>query len=139
MGTNQSLTTKQVTVLTMLKELENYVFFEEILEDFSWDSIGVKPDEEDEIFEILQHYGYIGSDRMLTLDGKQYLYLLKEYVEKKAESPAVELNTSFTLINIEKLGLNIDILPEINEVFKGVKEFGVLLKNVVRILKSTKQ
>ena len=81
----------------------------------------------------------IGSDRMLTLDGKQYLYLLSEYVEKKVENPTVVLNTSFTLINIEKLGLNIDILPEINEVFKGVKEFGVLLKNVVRILKSTKQ
>ncbi len=131
MGTNQALTTKQVTVLTMLNDFECYMDFEEIIKDFSWDEIGVKLDEEEEIFDILEHYGYIGSDRMLTLDGKQYLYLLEEYVDKATKGSAVELNGSFSLINIEILGRNFDYIAAFSKVFKVANDLSGVIKTIL--------
>lgn len=137
MGTNQALTTAQVTVLTMLYELEDYL--DTKIEDFEWKSIKLDLQTVYEYVDILQYYGYVDSDNVLTLDGKQYLYLLSEYVEKKVENPTVVLNTSFTLINIEKLGLNIDILSGTGDVIEGTKKIGKLLIAGIRKLKSKEQ
>lgn len=137
MGTHQPLTTAQVTVLTLLYELEDYL--DTKIEDFEWKSIKLDLQTVYEYVDILQYYGYVDSDNVLTLDGKQYLYLLSEYVEKKVENPTVVLNTSFTLINIEKLGLNIDILSGTGDVIEGTKKIGKLLIAGIRKLKSKEQ
>ena len=81
MGTHQPLTTAQVTVLTLLKDLDELEDIKAV-DKFCWDSVGINWDEETEIFATLEHYGYIDDERNLTLDGKQYLNLLKEYIQK---------------------------------------------------------
>lgn len=134
MGTNQALTTAQVTVLTLLKDLDELEDIKAV-DKFCWDSVGINWDEETEIFAILEHYGYIDSERELTLDGKQYLNLLKEYIQKvedtktlnkKDKGMNIELNANFSFINIDKLvdffGSLIDVSKKIGK-GKKVAEF----------------
>ena len=134
MGTHQPLTTAQVTVLTLLKDLDELEDIKAV-DKFCWDSVGINWDEETEIFATLEHYGYIDDERNLTLDGKQYLNLLKEYIQKVEDTKKskkrerninIILNANLSVINIDKIieffGSLIDVSKEVGK-GKKIAEF----------------
>lgn len=141
MGTHQQLTTEQVEVLILIKVISE--FEEESHEKLTTDleeiidSNKMTKDSGEEICEMLEYYGYIEEDitegigYALTLDGKQYIKLLDEYIEAKNENPEI-VNIYFSLINIEKIqfslvdsfklfGMDIEV-TEIMKLAKGISE-----------------
>lgn len=60
----------------------------------------------------LCYYGYINEKGDVTRDGKQYISLLLEDLEKKAENPSIVINNQFTLINIEQLNAGLNTFVE---------------------------
>lgn len=133
MGTQQQLTTEQAELLILIKEIEDFNREEPgHIPDggvgrLLVENTNVTPDELDIITETLEYYGYLQNDYELTIDGRQYVELLKEYLQKKTENPCVE-HISFSLLNIEKLELSfakIDILSNLGkwiELFEKVKK-----------------
>lgn len=126
MGTQQALTTRQLEILILIKEIEDMkaqsddeqkTHNSEILDNIFKDESGEKDDDTleyhrylDESWEkavnTLDYYGYL-DDFKLTIDGKQYIELFMEYLENKAENPSVE-HVTFSLINIEKLEVKLE-------------------------------
>ena len=143
MSTQQQLTTEQAEVLITLSLLEKFedegdISMSEKIDRFSWDCIGVDGDEVDELLETIEYYGYINSESCLTIDGKQYIALLSEHLDKKSENPSIVINNQFTLINIEKLNAGINAVIEsvgICDTIKGVKN---AVQNVIRTIKGKK-
>lgn len=99
MGTYQQLTTEQVEVLEVLRDLEDfhselYNSQQEKIDAFSWDSLDLnKPDEELILYiDMFKHFGYVDPDGTVNYDGLQYLLLhrqrerIKLEVDKKKES-----------------------------------------------------
>lgn len=117
MGTNQELTTEQVEVLIVIDEINKYLAK---TREFLRDKMAVVIDESLHttdgcmaVIEVLEYYGYvkecedIDDEYELTIDGKQYLALFKEYLNEKSNNPVI-IHNSFSLINIENLKVNID-------------------------------
>jgi len=119
MSTEQRLTEEQVEVLFVLETLENYMY-ESSPESTMNDLIsqlelgsgkGLSEKGNDiEILDALEYYGYIDSDRTLTPDGKQYIKLLREALEKtdEKENVSMTIDNKIVLINIEKVYLGIN-------------------------------
>ena len=135
MGTQQALTTKQLELLTLLYSIEEFVdkeAKEEMvtpIDEILISNCVYKEEEYDELTEALIAYGYVDDNIKLTTDGKQYIALFIEDLQKKAENPSIVMNNQFSLINME--AFNID------NFIKIAKECSVLDKvvNVVKLLK----
>jgi len=117
MGTHQELTTEQLEVLILIDEINKYLaesraFLEDNISAVIDGSLHTA-DGCMAVIEVLEYYGYIkesedmNDDYELTIDGKQYLALFKEYLKQKTNNPVITHN-SFTLVNIENLKANIE-------------------------------
>lgn len=87
-----------------------------------------------EICKVLEYYGYVksvGDDYALTIDGKQYIGLFKDFLHKKADDSIVVHNT-FSLINIEKAQADI-------EMCLGKLDFSLKVDGLIEALKSVVQ
>lgn len=146
MGTQQQLTTEQVNLLILISEFEECAMKQkEEVDDVMPIDIMITQDNlvelEDfsRIAEVLHYYGYIGRDYSITMDGKQYLELFKEYLQQKEKYPTVAFNNQFNLVNIEVLSnmLNANIGKE--GISGVIGEFAKLCKNVGQMIKGTIQ
>ena len=141
MGTNQQLTTKQIAILMLAKDVEEFIDenYISIIEEHGKDGVniqeqivyviekmnkntkeasiirGMDGDNIAEVFYILEYYGYVDRNDKLTIDGKQYLLLFEEYLSVKIEQPQVIIHNEFSLINFESL------LSAFNVDFGGIK------------------
>ena len=130
MGTHQELTTEQVELLLIIENIEEFDKtnpgnipnggVKEILDT----SNVMDPDKFNELAQVLEYYGYLHRGDELTIDGKQYLALFKEYLKEKTNNPLI-VHKSFTLINIENL--KADIEASLGKISFAV-EFGELSK-----------
>lgn len=156
MSTYQQLTTEQIEVLILIDEINNCLkedpdyIINGITEEI-YERINPKQSES-EICDALEYYGYIEygidedgeeTDYVLTIDGKQYIELFKEYLKAKTENPKVVYNY-FTLINIKELNLKLieklevlgvkietsEIIKLANEVLESAKNIWSLLKKL---------
>lgn len=126
MGTQQQLTTEQVELLILIKEIED--FNKEQSGNIPEGGVGeiivsngvMTADEFDNITDILENYGYLQNDYELTTDGRQYIKIFQEYLQKKAKTTNVE-HISFSLINIEKLELAIAKIDILNNLGKWLE------------------
>ena len=142
MGTQQELTTAQIEVLILINDICEYLRdndmeneFETNMNETVCNIFCVEKDEViddskqsyyDEICEILHHYGYVDEDYFITTDGKQYLYLFKEYLDAKSTNINITHN-SYSLINIEELELSVEACLGkigIGENIGKISEFG---------------
>lgn len=136
----EKLTTKELLVLSVLEQAIN----EEVdMTTISWDSAGIKYDEETRIFEILEDYGYIAPDDIeegvyeITNQGYQYLRLCeKELEEVKNEAEQSKGNTNIeklavkcTMFNLESLIGGISAVS-INFPTSGLIDLGKKIKNL---------
>ena len=136
----EKLTTKELLVLSVLEQAIN----EEVdMTTISWDSAGIKYDEETRIFEILEDYGYIAPDDTeegvyeITNQGYQYLRLSEEELE--AVKSAAErsngninidnLTMKCTMINLESILGGISAVS-INFPTSGLIDLGKKIKNL---------
>lgn len=119
MEVKHALTEQQVEVLLVLEALENYMYenspestMDDLIGQLEQGSLrGLSEEGNDiEILDALEHYGYIDSDRMLTIDGKQYIKLLRDALEKtdEKENVSMTINNKIVLINVEKVYLGIN-------------------------------
>ena len=121
MGTQQALTTKQLELLTLLYSIEEFVekeAKEEIVTPINEILISncvYKEEEYDELTEALIAYGYVDDSIKLTTDGKQYIALFTEDLQKKAENPNIVMNNQFSLINMEAFNAGINTFIEIGK------------------------
>lgn len=114
MGTQQELTTEQVEVLILIEDINKYLAEnKETLEvpmSETVDGIIVTEDGCVEVCETLEYYDYIESTEdgyEVTVDGRQYIRLFKEYLKAKKENTAV-IHKSFSLINIERFKMDME-------------------------------
>lgn len=136
MGTQQQLTTEQAELLVLIKEIED--FDKEQPGHIPEGGVGeiivsseiMTANEFNDITDILENYGYLQNDCELTMDGRQYVELFQEYLQKKAENPSVE-QVTFSLINIEKMEGSIAKISILDNVGKWPK----LLQAAVKAIK----
>lgn len=138
MGTQQALNTEQLKLLILLKAIEE--FGEEsgnetpVFEILGQDGF-MKPETADELLGALNDYGYIDEDDKLTIDGKQYIALFEDDLQRKKETPNIEINNSFSLINLEKLVVGLDASIELGGVGDLVKGITEKIKSVLQSIK----
>lgn len=140
MGTQQTLTTEQVELLIIISEIEKFDSvhpgnipaggIKEILEN----SNIMTSEKFCQLANILEYYGYLHNGDGLTIDGKQYVELFKEYLRKKAENPNVEHN-SYSLLNIRKLEFNLEVCFGKISILENLGEISDLLKNAGQTIK----
>lgn len=140
MGTQQALTTEQLELLIIIDEIET---FDRVHPD-NIPAGGIKeilnnngimsPEDFSRIANVLGYYGYIHNGDELTVDGKQYIELFKEYLKQKSENPNIE-HISYSLLNFEKLEINLEACLSKISVLENLGEIPDLLKNVVQVVK----
>lgn len=140
MSTQQALTTEQVELLIIISEIEKFDSvhpgnipdggIKEILNNSSI----MTPEEFDQLANILEHYGYLHHGDELTIDGKQYVELFKEYLRQKAENPNVEHN-SYSLVNIGKLEFDLEVCLGKISILENLGEISDLLKHAGQVVK----
>lgn len=140
MGTQQALTTEQTELLIIIDEIEEFDRkhpgniplggIKEILES----SNVMTSKEFSQLANVLGHYGYLHNGDELTIDGKQYIELFKEYLKQKAENPNIE-HISYSLLNIEKLEINFEACLSKISILENLGEIPDLLKNAVQAVK----
>lgn len=140
MGTQQALTTEQLELLVIIDEIQEYDKehpnsipaggIKEVLDSSSI----MDSDNFNRIAHVLEYYGYIHNGDELTVDGKQYIDLFKEYLEQKSQDITIQ-HMSFSLINFEKLDLSLsDSLLKVS-FLENVGEISSLIKMVVQAIK----
>lgn len=143
MDTQQALTTEQLELLIIIDEIET---FDKVHPD-NMPAGGIKeilnnngimsPEDFSRIANVLGYYGYIHNGDELTVDGKQYIELFKEYLKQKSEDIKIE-HVSFSLLNIEKLNLTLfDSLGKIS-FLENIGEISSLIKDVAQAIKRAK-
>lgn len=143
MGTQQALTTEQLELLVIIDEIQEYDKehpnsipaggIKEVLDSSSI----MDSDNFNRIANVLEYYGYIHNGDELTVDGKQYIDLFKEYLVQKAQDITIQ-HISFSLINFEKLDLCLsDSLLKVS-FLENVGEISSLIKMVVQAVKKIK-
>lgn len=140
MGTQQALTTEQVELLILINDIEDFDRehpgniptggIKEILDS----SNVMEPEKFSQLANVLEHYGYLHNGDELTIDGKQYIELFKEYLKQKAEKPNVE-HISYSLINIENLEHNLELCLGKISILESLGEISDLLKNAGQAIK----
>jgi len=148
MGTHQELTTEQLEVLILIDEINKYLaesraFLEDNISAVIDGSLHTA-DGCMAVIEVLEYYGYIkesedmNDDYELTIDGKQYIALFKEYLKQKTNNPVI-IHNSFALVNIESLKVNIeaclgkiDLALEFGDLFKLVDSAILSIKDWIR-------
>lgn len=143
MGTQQALTTEQLELLVFIDEIQGYEKehpnsipaggIKEVLDSSSI----MDSDNFSRIANVLEYYGYIHNGDELTIDGKQYIDLFKEYLEQKAQDATIQ-HISFSLINFEKLELSLaDSLLKVS-LLENIGEISSMIKNVLQAIKNYK-
>lgn len=141
MGTQQALTTKQLEFLILVESIEefgkkngNQTAIMEILTQDKFMTV----EEYLELDRVLEYYGYLNEYGNTTVDGRQYVALFLEDLQKKIENPSIVINNQFTLINIEALNAGINNFVDIagnSDIFKlvaeGVKKLRQFIKEKV--------
>ena len=143
MGTQQALTTEQIIILDIIDYLEKYNDDEFINADitkklsaFSWDSVDIDPMSVEENLELLEYFKYISADRTLTYQGRQYLMLSKEYAKRKYKKKSFISINKFAILDIEKLGVILDVTNDLGNCFKVIKnETGKLVITIQEKIK----
>lgn len=134
----EKLTTKELLVLSVLEQAIN----EEVdMTTISWDSAGIKYDEETRIFEILEDYGYIAPDDIeegvyeITNQGYQYLRLCeKELEEAEAQIKNGNKQIKFSLINIEGNSMQLGLMNVKAESKLGESKISIGLKTLIEMM-----
>lgn len=143
MGTHQQLTTEQVEVLILIDEI-NMIMGGNITKDSvveSMSDIVQTKKEISDIYVMLEYYGYIKESNnettgyIVTLDGRQYIQLFKEYLKAKAENPKV-VHNNFSLINIGKVKIDLNRKLEICGIKVEVSEIVDLAKKALDSISS---
>lgn len=138
MSTQQQLTTEQVEFLTLICSIEELRKVEELPPSFIilTQDKAYTTEEYEELSEVLQHYGYLDEDDKVTTDGKQYLALFAEYLDKKSENTNIVVNNEFTLLKLDKLNIGLNAFIDIagsSVIFKKITD-GV--KGVLQAIKN---
>lgn len=142
MGTHQELTTAQVEVLILINDICDFITDNNLEDEFETNMnetvcsiFCVEKDEDidnskqsyyNSICDILHYYGYVDEDYFITTDGKQYLYLFKEYLDAKSSNINIT-HKSYSLINIGELELSVEACLgkiSIGENIGKISEFG---------------
>lgn len=144
MGTQQQLTTEQAELLIMISEIEEFDSLhpgnipdggiKEILEG----SNIMSSEKFCQLANILTYYGYLHNGDELTIDGKQYVELFKEYLIQKSEDINI-MHSTYSLLNIEKLEFNLEVCLGKISILENLGEISDLLKNVVQAIKRGKR
>lgn len=140
MGTQQVLTTEQIELLIIIDDIEEYDRkhpgnipaggIKEILESSSI----MTSEEFKRLANVLEYYGYLHNGDELTIDGKQYIELFKEYLKQKSENPNIE-HISYSLLNFEKLEINLEACLSKISILENLGEIPDLLKNAGQAVK----
>lgn len=141
MGTQQELTTEQISLLLMIKMVEDFEKenpnnipdggVKEVLDSNDL----VKPEDFDRIAKVLEYYGYLRNGDELTIDGRQYIELFTEYLEEKTSNPIV-VHNSFTLVNLEKLDFSIDACLFKCGIAEGLTDISKTIKVAMQAIKN---
>ena len=141
MGTQQALTTKQLEVLTLIYDIEefgkkhgNVTGIKEILTQDGY----MQDEEFDKYYKVLDYYGYLSVEGNVTIDGKQYLDLFVEYLQEKEKHPDIVINNSFSLIDLENLNVGLNAFVNLKEVIGIGKGLAGLIKSVMQAMKNSK-
>lgn len=134
----EKLTTKELLVLSVLEQAIN----EELdMTTISWDSAGIKYEEETRIFEILEDYGYIAPDDTeegvyeITNQGYQYLRLCEEEIESaKEQIENGNKQIKFSLINIEGNSIQLGLMNVKAEAKLGESKISIGLKTLIELM-----
>ena len=142
MGTQQELTTKQLETLIIFDELQKLAEadlictgIKEILTQDHFMSL----EEFNEVFEALNYYGYVDMYGNVTMDGKQYVALFLDYLEKKEKNPDIAINNSFTLISLENLNFGVNTFLNLDAVVDAGKMVSSIIGKVQQYLKNIMQ
>lgn len=153
MGTQQALTTEQLEVLILINDICDLIkekHLENTYETAITETVcGILCEEEndtpddskqhrvEEVCNILKYYGYLEDNYFISIDGRQYLELLKEYIECKIDNPLV-VNNNYTTINYKQLTNNLEAVllkGNIAETIGECAKFGnTLLQLIKKIL-----
>lgn len=140
MGTQQALTTEQAQLLIIINGIEEF----DSVHPGNIPAEGIKGILESsnimtsekfcQLANILEYYGYLHDGDELTIDGKQYVELFKEYLRQKAENPNVEHN-SYSLLNIGKLEFDLEVCLGKISILENLGEISDLLKHAGQVVK----
>ena len=140
MGTSQALTTEQVELLILIECIEDFdkknpgnVPPGGIKEILDTNSI-MEPDDFDRIAKVLEYYGYLENGDELSIDGKQYINLFKEYLEEKSNEPMI-VHNSYSLINIGNLEINLDACIAKVSYFENLSDIVNSIKKLLQRVK----
>lgn len=141
MGAQQTLTTKQLEVLTLIYDIEefgkqhgNVTEIKEILTQ----SGCVQDEEFDKYYEVLVCYGYLSEKGNVTIDGKQYIDLFVEYLQEKEKHPDIVINNSFSLINLGNLNVGLNAFADLGNGAGICKRVTGLIESVRQAMKNSK-
>ena len=141
MGTSQALTTEQIELLILI----------ECIEEFDKENPGNIPnggireilvensimelEDFDRITEVLEYYGYLKNGDELSIDGRQYINLFKEYLKEKSNEPMI-VHSSYSLINIGNLELNLEACVAKIGYFENLKD---IVNSIEKLLQRVKK
>ena len=141
MGTHQQLTTEQIEVLILIDNINEHIKENkiEISEETNIvriiDEMQATKENCIDICKTLEYYGYIEDigniEYELTVDGKQYIRLFKEYLVAKAENVQF-IHNSYSLINIGKLKVNLEACLGKIDISTGLSDFVDFMKDILK-------
>lgn len=141
MGTSQALTTEQIELLILIECIEDFdkenpgnIPNDGIKAILDTNSI-MEPDDFDRITEVLEYYGYLENGDELTIDGRQYINLFKEYLKEKSNEPMF-VHNSYSLINIGNLELNLEACVAKIGYFENFKD---IVNSIEKLLQRVKK
>lgn len=141
MGTSQALTTEQIELLILIECIEDFdkenpgnVPLGGIKEILDTNSL-MEPEDFDRIAKVLEYYGYLENGDELTIDGRQYISLFKEYLEEKSNEPMI-VHNSFSLINVGNLELNLEACVAKIGCFENLRD---IVNSIEKLLQRVKK
>lgn len=150
MGTQQALTTEQLEILILIndicdlikeKQLENRyeTAMTETVCGILCEEENETPDDSkqlriEEVCNILKYYGYLEDNYFISIDGRQYLELLKEYIECKIDNPSV-VNNNYTAINYIQLINKLEVVLFKGNIAETIGECAKFGNNLLQLIK----
>ena len=151
MGTQQALTTEQLEVLILINDICDLIkekHLENTYKTAMTETIcGILSEEEnetpddnkqhhiEEVCNILNYYGYLDDDYFVSIDGRQYLELLKEYIKSKIDNPSI-VNNNYTTINYIQLENNLEAVLLKGNIAETIGECAKFGNNLLQLIKS---
>ena len=151
MGTQQALTTEQLEILILINDICDLIeekHLENTYETAMTETVcGILCEEENEIPDdnkqhrveevcnILKYYGYLEDNYLISIDGRQYLELLKEYIECKIDNPSV-VNNNYTTINYKQLTNNLEAVLSKGNIAETIRECAKFGNTLLQLIKN---